>query len=263
MKKVIPIILLLAIGIIALFVYLNMDNEQVTITEDDKGQRIKSVKPQKRVERVMAEVKSNEVKKAREKWLGVEVDHREVKTNGTMVIETIYTVDGKEHLRYSSTQKAVFENTTDQVIALATADVPNGNMPPLPAMNNFDREFVKSLQTKIVIHEDDSEEVKEAKQRVIEVREALLKALKEGLSPEEVLKENRRIQEDQAAIRMDVVKGLRKYIDKGDMEGAKIYVEKMNEALAEMGIMKIELPRPREEVRAERLERSLKNKEAK
>lgn len=194
-------------------------------------------------------------------WLSKKVTRREVVTNGTMAVETIYTEDGKKHKYYHDTAKPVFDNASDQVLALVTADDPHGNAPPLPALGpGFENEFADSLKKEIVIDDNDSEAVKEVKERVKQARQAMLDAMGAGMSAQDVIAEHRKMVEENAAMRMDAVKGLREYLDKGDAEGAREYLETMNKALDQMGIMRIEMPRSREEIIAERRERAAANR---
>ena len=127
------------------------------------------------------------VAKTNEYWLGVEVDHRRAHTNGTMVIETIYTKDGKSHKYYHDTHPPVFEHSTDQILALATADAPGG-APPLPMVSNFEAEFARSLKTEIVISDEDPPAIREMKERVKAARKEMLELMAEGMKAEDVLK---------------------------------------------------------------------------
>ncbi len=67
-------------------------------------------------------------------WQGRKVERRIVETNGTTVVETIYTDDGKCHQYYRKTEKPVLDNASDQILALATAENHGGVLPPLPGV---------------------------------------------------------------------------------------------------------------------------------
>lgn len=195
-------------------------------------------------------------------WQGRKVERRIVETNGTTVVETIYTDDGKCHQYYRKTEKPVLDNASDQILALATAENHGGVLPPLPGVGpNFKYAFAESLKKEIVVNEDDPDAVKALKERVKQARQEMLEAIAQGMTAEEVLAEHRKMQEHNASMRMEAVKGLREYLDKGDAEGAKAYCAKVNEALDGMGMMRIELPRSQEEVIAERRARNAERRE--
>ena len=255
-RSILAGVIVAVLGGLCIYLFTDGDAASSTLNKKDPTRNIREVSPAKAgnatASNTTERLKTEEPKKD-ETWLGTKIDHRTARTNGTMIIETIYTVDGKSHLYYRDTTPQVFDNASDQILALATADAPGGNAPPLPSLGpKFEDEFARSLKKEIVINEDDSDAVKEVKARVKQARQDLLDAMGAGMSAQDVLMEHRKMQENNAAMRMDAVKGLREYLDKGDTEGAREYVEKMNQALEQMGIMKIELPRSREEILAER-----------
>ena len=183
--------------------------------------------------------------KVEDTWLGVAVDHREVVTNGTLVNEKIYTKDGKTHRFFHDLRPPVFENASDQILALATADSDGFGMPPLPSLSNFKEEFLKSLQKPVTIKPDDPDDVKALKERIMQARAEMVDAMAAGMEPEEVLAEHQRKVEDDAALRLEAVQAVRKMLDAGDEQGAEELCSRFNEALEEMGVMTIEIPRKR------------------
>ena len=83
------------------------------------------------------------------------------------VLERFRTADGKIRSRQSA-PKPIFDNASDQLIAMAASGAASGYaMPPMPVMDNADEEFIKSLEKEIVINDDDTDEVKVLKQKVI------------------------------------------------------------------------------------------------
>lgn len=217
-----------------------------------KRAKIEDVAPAQNAVKPSDEKPKAESPKAEDTWLGKKVNRRVAVTNDTVIVEYIYTEDGKKHKCYHDAVKPVFEHASDQILAMVTADG-GGSAPPLPALGRgFENQFAESLKTEIVINDDDSDAVKEVKARVRQARQDLLDAMSEGMSAQDVIMEHRKMMENNAAMRMDVVKGLKSYIENGDTEGAREYVEKMNQILDQMGIMKIEMPKTREESIAER-----------
>ena len=207
----------------------------------DSTKAIPAVKPALRRPAPGTNAAASAVAKTNEYWLGVEVDHRKADTNGDLIVETIYTKDGKSHIYYHDTRPKVFEHSTDQILALATADAPGG-APPLPMVSNFENEFARSLKTEIVVSEEDPPNIREMKERVRAARKEMLELMAEGMSADEVLRKATEQRESDAAIRMEAVRLVKQMLDEGDREGAEELCAKYNEALENMGIMKIELP---------------------
>ena len=248
------LMIVLAAG--AYFIFFSGSEKTQKVESQKKPTKIEDAKPVQKSVKPSVEKPKSEKPKEEDIWLGKKVNRRTAVTNGTMIVEYIYTEDGKKHKYYHDTTKPIFEHASDQMLAMATAD--NGrSAPPLPSLGrNFENQFADSLKTEIVIKDDDPEAVKEAKARVKQARQELLDAMGAGMSAQDVIMEHRKMMENNAAMRMDVVKGLKEYIEKGDTEGAQEYVEKMNQALEQMGIMKIEMPKTREESIAERKAKS-------
>lgn len=165
------------------------------------------------------------------------------------VLERFRTADGKTRSRQSA-PRSVFENSTDQLIAMAIqGGGSSGGMPPMPISASADEEFLRSLDKPIAINPDDSEEVKRLKQSVMEVRADIDRLMKEGKTFAEIMREHQSLVNGNASIRKDVMAGLQEYVDKGDMEGAQEYLSKMNDALNQMGMDPVEMPESPEERR--------------
>lgn len=233
-------------GVIAWYLF---DNENGDQTPQTKVQPVAKAVPTKpgnhSTTTVIEKVAVSEVKsKEPEKWYGVEIAQRTVKTNGTMVIERIRTVDGKTHAYFHDDAPPVFETAADQILALATCDDPLA--PPLPMGGGFEESFAKALKKEIIINDDDSDDVKEVKQRVIQARKDMAAMMAQGMSANEVLKQNEELRKHNYESREIAVQGLMEYLEKGDLEGAQNYCDTMNQALDSMGIMRIEIPEKRE-----------------
>lgn len=147
-------------------------------------------------------------------------------------------------------KKPVFENGTDQLIAMATG-VPEGcTIPPLPNMTPADTDrFIETLKKPIKIDEKDSDAVKAAKERVQQVREQIAQWMKDEPGKElgAILNEHRDDFNHATEMQSEVKKGLQEYLDAGDDEGAKKYLTMMNLALQQIGVSEVEMPKEEEE----------------
>lgn len=146
--------------------------------------------------------------------------------------------------------KRVFDNSTDQLIAMAMSTPPGQAMPPLPGMNMGDsKRFVESLKKPIEIYDDDSDRVKAIKQTVQATREeiAQLMADNPNMTFADILQEHRKMHNEDVDVRNQTARELQKIIDEGDIEGAKKFRTTMNFALQQMGIKEIDTPITEEE----------------
>lgn len=150
----------------------------------------------------------------------------------------------------------VFDNACDQLLAMATSGG-DSNMPPFPIANGMEKDFMKALEKEIVISDDDSEQVKELKQRVIDARAKMKELLAEGKTFRQVLEEHREQVNFSADVRRETMMEARKILDSGDVEGAKNYVTMMNLALQQIGVQEINMPLTQKERLARRQQRAL------
>ena len=165
------------------------------------------------------------------------------------VLERYRAADGKIRSRQSA-PKPIFDNASDQLIAMAASGAESGHaMPPMPVMNNADEEFMKSLEKEIKIDEGDSDEVKALKQSVIAIRGEIRRLISEGHSFAEVLKTHRDIVNHGVAMRKEATCIIKEFVDNGDFEAANECLEKVNEVLSGMGIQRVEMPLTDEERR--------------
>lgn len=144
----------------------------------------------------------------------------------------------------------VFDNASDQVLAMVAQDATHG-MAPIPTGRDSEREFRESLKKEIAILDTDDEQTKALKESVIALREEIKKLLDSGMSFNQVLQEHQKLVNENAKIRNDATLELRRILESGDVEGAQKYKRKMNIALGQMGIAGISVPVTEEE-RAER-----------
>lgn len=161
------------------------------------------------------------------------------------IIERYRMSDGNTHSIVTD-PPPVFENSSDQILAMALSVPQGGELPPLPIPPTMEKDFLASLSKPIVISEEDSDAVRKLKEDVIAARKDIQELLKSGGSTAEILQEHRKLLNENTATRNQVIKELRAIIDSGDIAGAEKYVRTMNVALGQMGIMEISMPRSAE-----------------
>lgn len=166
------------------------------------------------------------------------------------VIERFKTADGKIRSKQSA-PRPIFDNPSDQIIALAVSGAATGaEMPPIPSLEDADGAFAKSLETGIEIKESDSEEVKELKKSVIAVREEIRQLLSEGHSFADIIKDHRELVNKGVGIKEEASRLAKELLDEGDREAAVEFLIRANETLRDMGVDEIEMPLSQEEKRA-------------
>jgi len=248
----------------AWFFYVSRPNDVASKRSGNAGQKIAEVKPSLSTNNVATSGLTTDSTKESipaENDLPPNkriVEYISVITNADgSVLERFRTADGKTRSRQSA-PKPVFDNASDQIIAMAvTGAASGGSMPPMPVMNNADDEFLKSLEKEIVINDDDSDAVKELKREVMEVRAEMLKLLSEGHTFEEVIKDHRDEVNHRAEIRKEANRLINEFLENGEYEMAQECLEKFNEALRGMGIEEVSMPLSREERREQIRERNM------
>lgn len=237
----------LAVAVI-LYLWLTGDSVQESAPQaDTRTNAVKTTANQIREERTPGTTNAVKVASKEESvendlglWMGKKIKARQTNTNGTFVVTTLTTEDGRTHKIMNSLEKPTFDNASDQLLALATSATPAGS-PPLPGMSErqLDESFRKSLETPIVIKEEDDEKVRQMKECVIQARKEMLEMLKTGQSVKGVLEEHQKLMNENVKMRNECLASYRKLMADGETDVANQYLEKVNAALEEMGIMKI------------------------
>ena len=176
-------------------------------------------------------------------------------TNGIgQVVEVIKTPDGKKHELIRPPMEDVFDNVADQMLAMSL-DAGPGGMVPMPISGNLDSEFKDALSRPIEIKDTDSDEVKRIKEGVIALREQMQEAMKSGRSFNEVLSEHQNLANENAEIRLNAQQELNEIAARGDKEDAEVYLQAVNQTLAQMGAAPITMPLTEEEKAVKREEK--------
>lgn len=155
----------------------------------------------------------------------------------------------------------VLKTASDQVLSMV-ADIAAGkDVPPLPIDKHFEKEFIASLKMPIEIADNDDERIKALKKNVIALRSELSERADNGESVSQILNEYQTRMAEDYKTRAELQQEARKILESGDREGARKFVDIMNLALQQMGIMEIEMPMTDEERKAW-AEEYLKQREA-
>lgn len=161
-------------------------------------------------------------------------------TNGMYIVEMYRMPDGKRLKKYRYATKPIWKSSTDQLLHMALTTPPGVVMPPLPyATGNLTKEFEESLKTPIVINDDDSEEVREAKERIIEARETVKKLIAEGYTFEDILADHEQNNAEDAKNRNEVRERIEELKREGEIDLAREYMQKANEILKRAGITEV------------------------
>lgn len=164
------------------------------------------------------------------------------------VIEDFILPDGAE-MRRITPPKPVWDNSVDQLIAMAVSIEPGVEAPPLPA-GVSDREFMKALKNPIIINSSDSSELQRLKRKVRDARNEILEVMaKTGKTFEEVLNEHRDAMNEGTALwRMaqEAFKSVRETATKEELDE---YTAKVNAYLEERGARPLSI-RPRQRGKA-------------
>lgn len=144
-----------------------------------------------------------------------------------------------------------FKKITDQHLVMLLN--PNsGPIPPFPPGVDVipDKEFLESLKTPIIINDDDPENVKALKEKMIVARQEVKEAIDSGMSFGQVLNEYRDNFNENLKIQGQIREELDKIIESGDLAEARKYRTVMNLALQQMGIGEVDTPITEEEIAA-------------
>lgn len=173
---------------------------------------------------------------------GVEVIAENVRTNSSgAVIEKLILADGRKISKIHP-PKPLFDNPADQVIALAISTKPGQSMPPLPDISNIDKDFADSLLAPIKINDDDPDDVKELKAKVMETKAYLIDEVKNGGSVYEALMAHQKEMETIADSHLMAIQELQKIKAEDGVEMAREFAERVNESFRIRGIPEIPVP---------------------
>ena len=181
-------------------------------------------------------------------YLGSEVLRSEFTTNGNVVVERLFTADGKRH-RINHIPPSVFKNASDEYLAIFLSTPPGAPMAPFPDLSHdggLEKAFLGSLSEKIEINPNDSPSVKDIKAKVIAAREAMDAMMKQGMTFSGALERERQLHNENQTIQAQVKAEYAALIRNADLEAAEQYRLKVNEALKDLGIGEIQRKYPKD-----------------
>ena len=162
------------------------------------------------------------------------------KTNGMYIVEMYTMPDGKKLKKYRYSTPSIWHSNTDQLLHMALSTPPGVTLPPIPyTRGTATKDFYDSLNVPIVINDDDSDEVREAKERVIEARETVKQLLSEGYTFEDIMADFEQQNAKDAELRLEVSERIEEIKREGDIDMAREYMQKANEFLRNAGITEV------------------------
>ena len=246
--SVLALLALVAIGAAVWFFFLRAPSESVSESDVKPSAKVvKEPKPARQPKVPAASAATNATVKAVVPEVSAPAATNEVVlsvvTNKSgYIVERVQLPDGTTAKRVH-TPPPIFDNVSDQMIAMVVSVPPGQSIPPLPHDSNLDESFRKSLGTEIKILETDTPEVRELKAAVLATRVELAELIKKGYTVQQALDEHCRLANENADVHASALVEMKALLKAGDLEGAQKYAERMNKEFREMGIEEVKVPR--------------------
>ena len=168
------------------------------------------------------------------------------KTNDDGVVTERYQLtDGswKRVIQLQRKETMVFDNDFDLALSLIATTPMDQELPPMPDMgDDLEAVFKKALESPIIIKDTDSDRVKEMKRGAQQVRLEIADLLADGYSIKQILNEHNGLRQQNIEVRREFQSELNDIYRSGDVEGARQFLETMNKALDEKGILPLVMP---------------------
>ena len=195
-----------------------------------------------------------------ETWLGKKVIGYSCSTNleTEVITERLLTDDGGKH-SIDTKMKRFEVSTSDQLLLLAVGVNPSRQMPPTPFPRQMSDEAVRrDLATEIRILPADTEQERNAKERLIALRREVLSLMDEGYSFDDVLRQHQAELARSTELRREAQEAVNELAEEGDREAAYELANRLNEQLDEFGAEHVQVPLSDEEKEVIRQEMSKK-----
>lgn len=151
------------------------------------------------------------------------------------IVDRCIMPNGKRRKVLRNLRKPIFATATDDILAMATGTGGDEPCPPLPFDENMEDAFLDSLKIPIVINDDDSDEVKAAKERVRTAREQMIEGIANGGTFYSILNEHIKTQHENAETREQVMATVQELKESGDPAVLDAYLKEANTILGNLG----------------------------
>jgi len=158
------------------------------------------------------------------------------------IIDICIMPNGRSRKVVRDGRKPVFKHSTDVYIASVLSGGNDAELPPIPIADGMEATFLESLKTPIVINDEDSDEVRNVKQGVIEARKFIDEELRTGRSLKNILEDHMALRKKNAETKAEAEGLVREMLKTSDAETGQQYVKKVNEWLKQQGISEISIP---------------------
>lgn len=136
-----------------------------------------------------------------------------------------------------------FKSATEQVLSMVYNATPGVRLPPLPVLSGLDKDFVRASANTLEIHDSDDERLQKAVETVAWAKVDLADAVKQGWKPDEFIQELARRHNEEADLKADTARVLKKMLDDGTLarNALENELQMINEELAARGLPVITL----------------------
>lgn len=137
----------------------------------------------------------------------------------------------------------IFDHYTDNEFAALLAFKPGDSFVGVSIPKDYEKRFLKSLETPIIVSKDDSEEVKQLKQAVIATRLEMKEAYDRGEDIRKIVSDAYAEAARLASYKDDIKTAFKEYVQRPDVSEADIddFVRAANSLLEEKGIAPIKV----------------------
>lgn len=177
-------------------------------------------------------------------YLGKAIVSESAVTNGPVIVTTMVAADGEKYQKVGRVTRQIFDTNIDRRIASVISEEPGRRMAPLPPANpNADAEFLKAIQTPIIITKDDSPEDAAMKRAVIDARLQIKDAMDAGEHFNDILAKHHEWHNANIELSAEANDAYSKLVKEGSLEEAKAYKARANEVLEKAGARPISGPK--------------------
>ena len=141
---------------------------------------------------------------------------------------------------YDATPTPTFDNKFENVMESMSA-VGNGVL-PATALSVTSDEIAKYMSSKIVIEDDDPEDIVEKKIATAEMKELFRSYLKDGGNWEDFVMELNNIKRNERLLQGQAISEIARMLIEGDEEGAQLYRSKVDQFMKSKGYRGLKLP---------------------